>query len=336
MKKGKSMKPTIFITRKLPDEAIESIKSQYQVKMWDSEDVPVPRERLLDEAKTADALLTMLSDKIDAAVLTAGSQLKVVANLAVGFDNIDLETATKNGIAVCNTPDVLTDTTADLAFGLLMATARRLVEAAELVKKNEWKSWSPLLLAGHDIHHKTIGIVGMGKIGETVAKRATGFDMEILYHNRTRKPEAEKLLGAVYCSFDELVEKSDFIVSLTPLTNETRNMFTRDTFKKMKNNAIFINVGRGPVIDEQALYDALVEKDIAGAGLDVFVKEPIGAEHPLLALPNVVALPHIGSSSVETRVTMMKLCIDNIKAVINGENPTTLVNKDWKPIQLVK
>jgi glyoxylate reductase len=336
MKKGKSMKPTIFITRKLPDEAIESIKSQYQVKMWDSEDVPVPRERLLEEAKTADALLTMLSDKIDEAVLTAGSQLKVVANLAVGFDNIDLETATKNGIAVCNTPDVLTDTTADLAFGLLMATARRLVEAAELVKKNEWKSWSPLLLAGHDIHHKTIGIVGMGKIGETVAKRATGFDMEILYHNRTRKPEAEKSLGAVYCSFDELVEKSDFIVSLTPLTNETRNMFTRDTFKKMKNNAIFINVGRGPVIDEQALYDALVEKDIAGAGLDVFVKEPIGAEHPLLALPNVVALPHIGSSSVETRVTMMKLCIDNIKAVINGENPTTLVNKEWKPIQLVK
>lgn len=330
------MKPTIFITRKLPHEAIESIKSQYQVKMWDSEDVPVPRERLLEEAKTADALLTMLSDKIDAAVLTAGSQLKVVANLAVGFDNIDLETATKNGIAVCNTPDVLTDTTADLAFGLLMATARRLVEAAELVKKNEWKSWSPLLLAGHDIHHKTIGIVGMGKIGETVAKRATGFDMEILYHNRTRKPEAEKSLGAVYCSFDELVEKSDFIVSLTPLTNETRNMFMRDTFKKMKKNAIFINVGRGPVIDEQALYDALVEKDIAGAGLDVFVKEPIGAEHPLLALPNVVALPHIGSSSVETRVTMMKLCIDNIKAVINGENPTTLVNKDWKPIQLVK
>lgn len=330
------MKPTIFITRKLPDEAIASIQGQYQVKMWDSEDVPVPREMLIEEAKTADALLTMLSDKVDAEVLTAGDQLKVVANLAVGFDNIDLETATQNGIAVCNTPDVLTDTTADLTFGLLMATARRLIEAAELVKKNEWKSWSPLLLAGHDIHHKTIGIFGMGKIGETVAKRATGFDMEILYHNRTRKPEAEKSLGAVYCSFDELVEKSDFIVSLAPLTNETRNMFTRETFKKMKKNAIFINAGRGPVVDEQALYDALVEKDIAGAGLDVFTKEPINADHPLLSLPNVVALPHIGSSSVETRVTMMKLCIDNIKAVINGEDPLTLVNKDWKPIQLVK
>ena len=188
------------------------------------------------------------------------------------------------------------------------------------------------MLAGHDIHHKTIGIFGMGKIGETVAKRATGFDMEILYHNRTRKPEAEKSLGAVYCSFDELVEKSDFIVSLAPLTNETRNMFTRETFKKMKKNAIFINAGRGPVVDEQALYDALVEKDIAGAGLDVFTKEPINADHPLLSLPNVVALPHIGSSSVETRVTMMKLCIDNIKAVINGEDPLTLVNKDWNAL----
>jgi glyoxylate reductase len=330
------MKPTIFITRKLPDEAIESIQGQYQVKMWDSEDVPVSREKLIEEAKTADALLTMLSDKIDAEVLTAGNQLKVVANLAVGFDNIDLETATKNGIAVCNTPDVLTDTTADLAFGLLMATARRLIEAAELVKKNEWKSWSPLLLAGHDVHHKTIGIVGMGKIGETVAKRATGFDMKILYHNRTRKPEAEKSLGAAYCSFDELVEKSDFIVSLTPLTNETKNMFTRETFKKMKKSAIFINAGRGQVVDEEALYDALVSKDIAGAGLDVFVKEPISADHKLLTLPNVVALPHIGSSSVETRVTMMKLCVDNIARVINGESPKTLVNKEWRPMQLTK
>ena len=329
------MKPTIFITRKLPEAVIEVIQEQYQVKMWDYEDVQVPREMLLNEAKTADALLTMLSDSIDETVLSAGNQLKVVANLAVGFDNIDLDTATKRGIAVCNTPDVLTDTTADLAFALLMATARRVVEAAEFVKKNEWKSWSPLLLAGHDVHHKTIGIFGMGKIGETVAKRATGFDMEILYHNRTRKPEAEKELGAVYCSFDELVEKSDFIVCLTPLTNETRNMFTRETFKKMKKTAIFINVGRGPVVDEVALYEALLAKDIAGAGLDVFVKEPISAEHPLLSLSNVVALPHIGSSSFETRVMMMKLCIDNIQAVLAGKEPLTLVNKEWKPVQLV-
>lgn len=324
------MKPSIFITRKLPEDVIRPIQQSYQVTMWDSEDVPVPRNILTEEAKTADALLTMLSDSIDETVLTAGDRLKVVANLAVGFDNIDLETATKRGIAVCNTPKVLTDTTADLAFGLLMATARRIVEAAELVKEDKWKSWSPLLLAGSDIHHKTIGIVGMGKIGTAVAKRATGFDMNILYHNRTRKTEAEKELGAVYCSFAELVEKADFIVCLTPLTDETRNMFTRDTFKKMKKSAIFINAGRGPVVDEDALYEALAAKDIAGAGLDVFVKEPISADHPLLKLPNVVALPHIGSSSVETRVTMMKLCIENIESVLNGKEPTTLVNTDWR------
>lgn len=325
------MKPYIYVTRKLPEKVIQMYQEKYQVAMWNHEDVPVPREILIDEAKKADALLTMLSDAINEEALNAGPQLKAVANLAVGFDNIDLETATKKGIAVCNTPDVLTDTTADLTFALLMATARRIVEAAEFVKQNQWKGWSPLLLAGHDIHHKTIGIVGMGKIGETVAKRATGFDMEILYHNRTRKPEAEKQFGAVYCSFEDLVKESDFIVCLTPLTNETRNMFTRDTFKKMKKSAIFINAGRGPVVDEQALYEALLEKEIAGAGLDVFVNEPIKGDHPLLKLPNVVALPHIGSASEETRVTMMKLCLDNIAAVLEGKQPRTLVNKDWKP-----
>jgi len=277
-------------------------------------------------------MLTVLSDSIDESILAAGKNLKVVANLAVGFDNIDVKSASREGIAVCNTPDVLTDTTADLTFGLLMATARRIVEAAEFVKEGKWESWSPLLLAGQDIHHKTLGIVGMGKIGETVAKRGTGFDMNILYHNRSRKPEVEEQLGAVYVSFSELVEKSDFIVCLTPLTAETKGMFTREVFKKMKQSAIFINASRGPVIDEQALYEALVAGDIAGAGLDVFEKEPIHADHPLLKLANVIALPHIGSSSIETRVTMMKLCIDNIKAVLDGKAPKTLVNKDWMPL----
>ncbi|MGG3468084.1 D-glycerate dehydrogenase [Neobacillus pocheonensis] len=326
------MKPYIYITRKLPEAVVESIRQTYEVKMWEHEDIPVPKEVLFSEAQKADALLTMLSDQIDEEILTAGNQLKVVANLAVGFDNIDVKTASRLGIAVCNTPDVLTDTTADLTFALLMAAARRIVEAAEFVKEGNWKSWSPLLLAGHDIHHKTIGIVGMGKIGETVAKRATGFDMNILYHNRTRKPEIEQKLGAVFTSFEELVEKSDFLVCLTPLTPETKNLFTRDVFKKMKQSAIFLNASRGPVIDEQALYDALVAGEIAGAGLDVFEKEPINAEHPLLTLPNVVALPHIGSSSVETRTDMMKLCIDNITAVLDGTEPKTLVNKDWKPL----
>lgn len=323
------MKPSIFVTRKLPQTVIQPLQNKYEVKMWEKEDEAVPADILLKEAQQADALLTMLSDSIDERLLESGSSLKVIANLAVGYDNIDLKAASRRGIAVCNTPDVLTDTTADLTFALLMATARRVVEAAEMVKQDQWRGWSPLLLAGHDIHHKTIGIVGMGKIGEAVAKRTAGFDMEVLYHNRTRKKDIEAKIGAVYTSFEELVEKSDFIVCLTPLTDETKGLFSREVFKKMKKTAIFVNVGRGPVVDEKALFEALSTSEIAGAGLDVFANEPIGADHPLLKLPNVVALPHIGSSSVETRTAMMKLCIENIEAVLTGNKPPALVNHDW-------
>ncbi|MDR4949139.1 2-hydroxyacid dehydrogenase [Neobacillus cucumis] len=326
------MKPYVYITRKLPNELVKPLQERFTVNMWKHDDIPVPKDILIEEAKKADALFTVLADSIDERVLNAGKNLKVVANLAVGYDNIDLLTASKNGIAICNTPDVLTDTTADLTFGLLMAAARRIVESAEFVKKGKWQSWSPYLLAGQDIHHKTLGIVGMGKIGETVAKRATGFDMDILYYNRTRKPEVEQQLGVVYTSFDELVTKSDFIVCLTPLTPETKKMFTREVFQKMKRSAIFINAARGAVVDEQALYEALLAGEIAGAGLDVFQKEPINADHPLLKLSNVVALPHIGSSSMETRTIMIQLCIDNIMAILEGKEPKTLVNKDWRPL----
>jgi glyoxylate reductase len=322
------MKPYVYITRKLPEETIADLTELFDVKMWDYEDVPAPREVILKEAKKASALITMLSDKVDEEVLSAGENLKVVANLAVGFDNIDLESATKRGIIVTNTPDVLTETTADLTFALLMASARRIVEAAEYIKAGKWGGWSPYLLAGHDVFGKTIGIVGMGKIGEAVARRAKGFGMEILYHNRSRKPEAEKELGADYRSFEDLVTKSDFVVSLAPLTPETKNLFTADVFTKMKNSAIFINAGRGPVVDEQALYDALKNGEIAGAGLDVFEKEPISADHPLLQLPNVTAIPHIGSASTETRTTMIKLCCTNVRAVLTGDSPKTIVNKE--------
>lgn len=322
------MKHYVYITRKLPDETIADLTDFFDVKMWEHEDVPAPREVILKEAQQASALITMLSDKVDEEVLSAGKNLKVVANLAVGFDNIDLEAATKRGIIVTNTPDVLTETTADLTFALLMASARRIVEAAEYIKAGKWEGWSPYLLAGHDVYGKTIGIVGMGKIGEAVARRAKGFGMEILYHNRSRKPGAEKELGAVYSSFEDLVAKSDFVVSLAPLTPETRNLFTAAVFTKMKNSAIFINAGRGPVVDEQALYDALKDGEIAGAGLDVFEKEPISAEHPLLQLPNVTAIPHIGSASTETRTIMIKLCCTNVKAVLTGDSPKTIVNKN--------
>ncbi|WP_066314249.1 D-glycerate dehydrogenase [Bacillus sp. FJAT-29814] len=323
------MKPYVFITRKLPEEAIKPLLEKFEVHMWEHEAISVPRDVLLEEAAKADALFTMLTEAIDEELLTAGKNLKVIANMAVGYDNVDVAAATRKGIAICNTPDVLTDATADLTFGLLMTAARRIVEAAELVKQGNWQNWSPLFLAGKDVHHKTIGIVGMGKIGETVAKRATGFDMNILYYNRTRKPEAEEKLGAVYVSFDELLSKSDYVVCLTPLTPETRGMFSREVFRKMKSSAIFVNAARGAVVDETALYEALMAVEIAGAGLDVFEREPIRADHPLLTLPNVVALPHIGSATLDARTDMMQLCAENIEAILEGRAPKTLVNREW-------
>ncbi|MDL0419906.1 D-glycerate dehydrogenase [Caldibacillus thermoamylovorans] len=322
-----SSKPYIYITRKLPEEIINNLCTFADVGMWEKEEEPVPREILLQETKKADALFTMLSDRIDEEIFQAGEKLKVIANLAVGYDNIDIELATKYGIVVCHTPDVLTDTTADLAFSLLLMVGRRLAESVELVKNGEWKSWSPLFMAGTDIHHKTIGIVGMGKIGEALAKRALGFDMNVLYHNRHRKMDVEKALGVHYRSFPDLVTESDYVVCLTPLTEETRGMFTKDVFRKMKKTAFFINVARGAVVIEEDLLSALREGEIAGAGLDVFEKEPIDPQHPFLKMKNVVALPHIGSASIETRTAMMKLCCRNIELILKNEKPISIVNE---------
>lgn len=293
--------------------------------MWHSESEPVPRKLLMKEALKATALLTMLSDKVDEELLENAPNLKVVANLAVGYDNIDVKAASERGVTVCNTPDVLTETTADLTFALMLATARRITEAQGFVKEGRWQSWSPFLLAGADVHHKTIGIVGMGKIGQAVARRARGFGMEILYHNRTRHMEAEQELGTAYSSFEQLLEESDYVVCLTPLTDATRHLFDYDAFKRMKKSAFFINVGRGQVVDEEALIAALHHNEIAGAGLDVFYEEPIGSDHPFLHFPQVVAIPHIGSASVETRTTMIKLCRDNIVAVLQGNKAKTTV-----------
>jgi glyoxylate reductase len=318
-------KPYVFITRKLPEETLVSLKEIAHVGMWPYEEEAVPREVLLKEAQKADGLLTMLSDKIDKELFDNAPSLKVVANLAVGYDNIDIEAAKMKNVRVCNTPDVLTDSTADLAFSLILATARRIVESASYVKEGKWNSWGPLLLAGADVHHKTIGIVGMGRIGEAVARRAKGFDMNILYHNRSRKPEAEMKLGAVYRDFYDLLKESDIVVCLAPLTTETKGMFNREAFQAMKQSAIFINAGRGASVDEEALVDALKNGVIAGAGLDVYVKEPIAADHPLLTMKQVVALPHIGSASVETRKKMSELACRNIAKVIDGKKAETPV-----------
>lgn len=318
-------KDRIFITRKIPEHLLEPYTDMFDFSMWENEEEPVPKEVLFQEAEQADGLICMVSEKVDKALIEHGRRLKVIANVAVGYDNIDVEEATKRGIIVTNTPDVLTETTADLGFALLMATARRIIEANKFIAENRWREWGPFLLAGADIHHKTIGIVGMGRIGEAIARRANGFSMSVLYHNRSRRPEAEKYIGAQYVSFEELLERSDFVVSVVPYSKESHEMFDKQAFAKMKKSAIFINISRGGVVDEQALYDALKNKEIAAAGLDVFAKEPIGSDSPFMALDNCVCLPHIGSASVETREKMITLALENVKGTLCGEGPLTPV-----------
>ncbi|MEQ6377133.1 D-glycerate dehydrogenase [Bacillaceae bacterium S4-13-56] len=319
-------KPYVFITRKLPDEVVEPFLVEFEVNMWPHEGIPVDSETLYSEVEKADGLLTMLTDPIDESLIDRGKRIKIIANMAVGYDNIDVSYAEQKGVIVTNTPDVLTETTADLTFALLMATARRIVEAEQFIRENRWENWGPLLLAGKDIHHKTIGIVGMGRIGQEVARRAKGFSMNILYHNRSRKLEIEQELRARYLPFEDLLRESDYVVCLTPLTPDTKGLFDEKAFKLMKRDSVFINVSRGPTCDEQALFEALSSGEIGAAGLDVFEKEPISADHPLLTLPNVVALPHIGSSSEETRISMVRLCLENISLVLKGMSPKTKVN----------
>lgn len=317
------MKPVIYITRKIPDEILQPYKDSIDFHMWKEEERPVPRDVLLREARSADGVLCLLTEKIDHEFLSAAKNLKIVANMAVGYDNIDMDAAHEHNIYVTNTPDVLTETTADLSFALLMASARRIVEASDYIRNGNWDHWSPYLLAGSDVNGKTIGIVGMGRIGEAVARRAKGFGMSILYHNRSRNYEAEEELNAVYSDLDKLLDEADFVVSLVPLTDETNNMFNEEAFRKMKSTAIFVNVSRGGTVDENALYNALKENKIAGAGLDVFKEEPIDSRHPLVQFENVVCLPHIGSASVETRTKMLRLCLENLSAVFNGDEPKT-------------
>ncbi|GAA0350416.1 2-hydroxyacid dehydrogenase [Oceanobacillus oncorhynchi subsp. oncorhynchi] len=319
-------KPKVYITRKLEEKYIKAYQEQLEIRMWEKEEEPVPRETLLKETADADALFTVLSDSIDEELLSKAPQLKVVANMAVGYDNLDLEACEKHDVIAANTPDVLSETTADLGFSLLMAAARRIVEADTWVKEDKWQAWAPFFFAGSDIYGKTIGIVGMGRIGEAIAKRAAGFDMNIQYHNRSRKKDAEERLQATYVSFEELLETSDFVVTVVPHTKETDKMFNRAAFEKMKSSAIFINISRGKVVDEDALVHALKSGEIQAAGLDVFEEEPIRADHPLVGLNNTVCLPHIGSASVETRKKMVELCMDNILAVVSGKEAITPIS----------
>jgi glyoxylate reductase len=296
--------------------------------MWEEENVPVPRWILEDEISEVDGIYSLLTETIDEALLSKATKLKVISNMAVGHNNIDVTAATKKGIMVTNTPGVLTETTADLTFALIMATARRMEEGANFLRSGEWKTWSPMLLTGQDIHGATLGIIGLGRIGEAVARRAKGFNMKILYHNRSRKEDVEKELGLTYVDFTSLLKESDFVCVLTPYTPETHHLIGQDELSLMKDTAVLINTARGGIINEEALYDALNNKTIWAAGLDVFEQEPVPTTHPLLTLSNLVALPHIGSASIQTRKEMALLAAKNLLQALQGESPTHLVNPE--------
>lgn len=315
----------ILITRKIPQKFIEQLEQIGDVVMWDKELTPMPRETFLSEVKDATACFITLSESVDEKVLTEASDLKIIANMAVGYDNIDVVRANDHDITVTNTPDVLTETTAELGFTLMLTVARRIIEAERYVQEGQWQSWGPYLLSGKDVHGSTVGIYGMGGIGRAFARRLKGFNTRILYHNRTQNPEAEKELDATYVSFETLLKESDFVICTAPLTPQTENQFDSKAFNLMKNDAIFINIGRGAIVDETALVEALRNHTILGCGLDVLRQEPIDVNHPLLKLDNAVIVPHIGSASRLTRDRMVQLCVNNILAVLNHQLPITPV-----------
>jgi glyoxylate reductase len=321
-------KPKIYVTRELPERGLNIIKKHFDAEVW-PEYAPPPKNVIIEKAKNVDALASLLSDKIDAEVFNAAPKLKIVSQLAVGFDNIDIAEATKRGIYVTNTPEVLTDTTADFAWALLMAVARRVVEADKYVRTGQWKvGWHPAMLAGRDIHHATIGIVGAGRIGYAVAKRAKGFDMKILFYDVIPRPEMERDFGAKKVDMDTLLKESDFVSIHVPLMKETHHLINAENLKLMKKTAYLINNSRGPVVDEKALYEALKAGRIAGAGLDVFEQEPTPLDNPLLKLDNVVVAPHISSASLETRAKMSEMVAENLVTFFDGKKPPNLVNPD--------
>jgi len=322
------LKPKVYVTREIPERGLKMIKERFDADVW-PEYGPPPKEVIVEKVGNVDAVVSLLSDEIDAEVFGAARKLKVVAQMAVGFDNIDVKLATKRGIYVTNTPEVLTETTADFAWALLMAVARCVVEADRYVRTGKWKvSWHPTMLLGRDVHGATIGIVGAGRIGSSVAKRAKGFNMKILYYDVVPRPEVEKELGAKNVDLDTLFKESDFISVHVPLAKQTYHMINTEKLRLMKKTAYLINNSRGSVIDEKALYRALKEEWIAGAGLDVFEREPTQLDNPLLMLDNVVVAPHISSSSHETRSRMAEMVAENLIAFFEGTIPPNLVNPE--------
>ena len=314
----------VLVTREIPEAGLR-ILEPFDVTVMHER--PPERGELLDAVRGASGVLSTATETMDGEAMdAAGAGLRVIANMAVGYDNVDVAAAGERGVVVTNTPGVLDETTADVAFMLLLAAARRLGEGERLLRAGRWEWWGPKQLMGRDVWGKQLGIVGFGRIGQSVARRAKGFGMQILYHNRSRKEEAEQELGARYLELDELLETADFVSIHTPLTDETSHLIGATELARMKPESVLVNTSRGPVVDEAALADALAEGRIFAAGLDVYEEEP--TVHPkLMELENVVLAPHIGSASVETRDRMAVLAAENLAAVLRGEQPENPVDE---------
>ncbi len=325
------IQPRLFVTRLIPEKGLEMVRSlsaDYEVEIW-QDPLPPPHAVLLEKARGLTGLLCLLTDKIDANLMdTIGPQVKVISQMAVGFDNIDIPAATARGIPIGNTPGVLTDTTADFAWTLLMAAARRVVEGDKFTRAGKWKTWGPIDFLGPDITGATLGIVGFGRIGQGVAKRAQGFDMRILYYDTQRYPEAEQKYGAQYVDLGLLLRESDFVTLHTILSQETYHLMNDERLKLMKPSAILINTSRGPVVDPAALYRALSTGTIAYAALDVTEPEPIKPDDPLLTLDNIIIAPHIASASFQTRNKMATMAAANLVAGLKGERLPNCVNPE--------
>lgn len=316
----------IFVTSQYPGDAVKRLARQYDVQVFPEDRLPTQKE-LIEYSQGSIALITTVSDLIDREIIDECPELKIVSNSGVGYENVDIAYATEKGIFVTNTPDVLTETTADMAWVLMLSVARRIVEADAYVREGKFKCWHPSLMLGMNIHDKTLGVYGMGRIGTAVARRAAGFNMDIIYNNRGRREEAEKETGARFVDFPALLKESDFIVVAAPLNEETRGRFGLSEFRQMKRSAIIVNIGRGPVIKEEDLAEALSEGLIWGAGLDVFENEPeVNAN--LLKQENVVLAPHIASASRETREKMIGMAVRSVELALGGEVPEHLVNPD--------
>ena len=323
-----SQRPKVLVTRPIMPEAEQTLRGRCDVTIHENE-FGIPRDELLKIVGGMDAVITMLTEKVDREFLdAAGPQLRIVANHAVGFDNIVLADCTAAGVPASNTPDVLTETTADTAWVLLMAAARRVGEGERFLRARTRWIWGPLMMLGQDVHHETIGIVGFGRIGQAVARRATGFGMKVIYHDAVDlPPEVERESGAKRATFEQLLGEADFISIHPNLTPETRHLFSTDQFRAMKDTAVLVNTSRGPVVDEAALARALRNGEIFGAGLDVFENEP--EVHPdLLDLDNAVIIPHLGSATGDTRRAMGLVAVENVFAALDGERPPTILNPE--------